>query len=228
MTRVKAELAGSTRAELAFFWTAKHLVSGMSRLYFRVTVEGREHIPKQSGPFVIAPVHRSNLDTPLVGSIFPYRVRFMGKDTLWKPKASNRLLSLLGGFPVTRGTADRAALQRCFEIIEGGEPLVLFPEGERGSGPLVQPLFDGAVYVAAKYRVPILPVAIGGSDRAMRKGRRFIRPAKVHLVVGPMIPTVDRVGESGRVPRAALTEISNELHDTLQQLFDRARIRAGA
>ena len=63
------------------------------------------------------------------------------------------------GFPVTRGTADREALRRCIEVLEMGEVLVLFPEGERKDGPIVQPLFDGAAYVAAKAGVPIVPSA---------------------------------------------------------------------
>ena len=91
------------------------------------------------------------------------------------------LLSALGGFPVTRGTADREALRRCIAVLEAGEPLVLFPEGERKAGPIVQPLFDGAVYVALKAGVPIVPVGIGGSERVMPKGARFIYPRKVHV-----------------------------------------------
>ena len=61
-------------------------------------------------------------------------------------------------------------------MLEAGEPLVLFPEGERKSGPIVQPLFDGATYVAVKAGVPIVPVGIGGSERAMPKGAKFIFP----------------------------------------------------
>ncbi|MEY4251507.1 MAG: hypothetical protein RL691_388, partial [Actinomycetota bacterium] len=71
------------------------------------------------------------------------------------------MLSALGAFPVTRGSADREALKRCIAVLEAGEPLVLFPEGTRQSGPIVQPLFDGAAYVAVKAGVPIIPVGIG-------------------------------------------------------------------
>ena len=61
-------------------------------------------------------------------------------------------------------------------MLERGEPLVLFPEGERKCGPIVQPLFDGAAYIAVKAGVPIVPVGIGGSERAMPKGAKFIYP----------------------------------------------------
>jgi 1-acyl-sn-glycerol-3-phosphate acyltransferase len=101
---------------------------------------------------------------------------------------------------------------------------VLFPEGERKSGPTVQPLFDGAAYVALKAGVPIVPVGIGGSELVMPKGSRFIHPRKVHVIIGPAI-TAPR-SESGRVPRAVVRDVTAELHTTLQRLFDEAQLRA--
>jgi len=99
------------------------------------------------------------------------------------------------------------------------------PRGSARADPIVQPLFDGAVYVAAKYRVPIVPVGIGGSERAMKKGSKFIRPVKVHVEIGPAISTAGRVPPTGRVPRDAVAQISAELREELQALFDQARIR---
>jgi 1-acyl-sn-glycerol-3-phosphate acyltransferase len=149
----------------------------------------------------------------------------MGKDTLWRNRAFGWLLSALGGFPVTRGTADREALRRCIEVLGMGEVLVLYPEGERKDGPIVQPLFDGAAYVAAKAGVPILPVGIGGSDRVMPRGSRFVFPRKVHVVIGPPIPAPIGAGE--RLPRTVLKEHSDRLHDELQRLYDEAQRRVG-
>jgi 1-acyl-sn-glycerol-3-phosphate acyltransferase len=227
MTRVRARVAGQGLASRAFYRFCRAVVIVFARVWFRLSVSGRENVPA-SGAYVVAPVHRSNLDTPLVGAAFPKRVRFMGKDTLWSKKAAGWFVTALGGFPVSRGSADREALKRSFEMVEGGEPVVLFAEGERKSGPLVQPLFDGAAYVAAKYRIPIVPVAVGGSERAMPKGAKFIRPHKVHVEIGVPITTADRLPGSGRVPREMLRSLSAELHDELQALFDRAQIRAGA
>ena len=100
----------------------------------------------------------------------------MGKDSLWKRQPAAWVLSALGGFPVTRGTADREALKRCIAVLEAGEPLVLFPEGERKSGPIVQPLFDGAAYVAAQGR---------RADRARRHRRLGGRDAEGRQVHPP-------------------------------------------
>ena len=109
-------------------------------------------------------------------------------------------------------------------MLESGEPLVLFPEGERKSGPVVQPLFDGAAFLAAKAGVPIVPVGIGGSERAMPKGSKLIYPRKVHVIVGP--PIVVPGADQGRVPRPVLAEVTTTLHDELQRLFDAAEARA--
>jgi cytidylate kinase len=195
------------------------------RVYWRLSVEGTEHLPK-AGPYIVAPVHRSNVDTPLVGCITTRRLRFMGKDSLWKGKASARFFSALGGFPVHRGTVDRDALRRCVEVIESGEPLVLFPEGTRQTGPLVQELFEGAAYVAVRTGVPIVPVGIGGSERAMPKGSKFLRPVRIAIVVGEAIEAPPTDGRRGS--RRAVREVTAQLQKQLQAEFDTAQVKAGA
>jgi len=196
-----------------------------ARTYWRLSVEGKEHLPR-SGSYIVAPVHRSNIDTPLVGCITRRRLRFMGKDSLWKGRAGARFLSALGGFPVHRGSVDRDALRGSIEVVESGEPLVLFPEGTRQSGPLVNELFEGAAYVAMRTGVPIVPVGIGGSGRAMPKGSKFLRPVRIAIVVGE--PIVPAVTDGRRGSRRAVRELTDQLHKQLQVLFDAAQVRAGA
>src|SRR5205823_9259601 len=151
----------------------------------------------------------------LAGCLTRRRIRFMGKDSLWKYGWAGSFFSSLGAFPVHRGTPDREALRRCEEALRAGEPVVLFPEGTRQSGPTVRPLFEGAAFVAARVGVPIIPVGIGGSEWAMTKGRKRIRPVKVAMVVGAPIPAPVRP-EGGRVARRAVAETSEALHQKLQ------------
>jgi len=220
-------MAGNSRASLAFYAFARFLTFDVfAGLWNRTRVEGAEHVPTE-GPFILAPVHRSNMDTPYAAATTRRRLRFMGKDSLWKAKVPAWTLSALGGFPVSRGTVDREALRRCTEVLQAGEPLVVFPEGERKSGPVVQPLFEGAAYLAARAGVPIVPVGIGGSERAMPKGARFIRPTKVVVVVGEPL-RLEASDGGARVPREATRELTARLHDELQRLFDTAQIRASA
>ena len=215
----------SERLSLAWYWLARGAVEVFCRVWFRVEIKGRDQVPS-SGPYVIAPVHRSIVDTLLAGCLTRRRIRFMGKDSLWKYRWAGSFFSSLGAFPVHRGTPDREALRRCEEALRAGEPVVLFPEGTRQSGPTVQPLFEGAAFVAARAGVPILPVGIGGSEWAMTKGKKRIRPVKVAMVVGAPIPAPARP-PGARVPRRAVAETSEALHKELQALFDEALILAG-
>ncbi len=223
MTRIRTELAGTSRLDRLVYFLVRNLVTGFCRTWCRMRVDGRENIPAE-GPFVLAPVHRSILDTPIASGVTRRRMRFMGADKYWKGWFG-RLLTALGGFPVSRGTADREALKRSIALLEAGQPLVLFPEGERKVGPIVQPLFDGVTFVAAKAGVPIIPVGIAGSDKAMPKGAKFIRPSRLQVIIGT--PIVMPVDERGRTPRDELKATTTRLHDELQRLFDEAAARIG-
>lgn len=223
MTKPSTFLAGNSLASRAFYRVGWLIVVPFFRLYTRLTISGKEHVPKH-GAFVLCPTHRSYLDTPFAGTVRWKRMRFMGKHTMWKNRQFGWIISALGAFPVQRGTADREALKRAIEVLRMGEPLVLFPEGERKEGPVVQPLFDGAVYIAIKAGVPIVPVGIGGSERVMPKHARFIHPRKVHLEIGPPIPPPD-APEHGRLPRTVYHEYTERLHGELQRLFDTAMAR---
>lgn len=224
MADVDSHFAGSSRASHAFYSTLRAVVVGLTYLVTRTRLIGKHNIPV-TGPFLLAPIHRSNIDTPLAATVTRRRLRFMGKDSIWKVPVIGWIMSALGAFPVTRGTADREALRRCIAVLEAGEPLVLFPEGTRQSGPCVMPLFDGAAYVAVKAGVPIIPVGIGGSEGVMPKGSRLIRPRKCVVVVGEPI-TAERDAE-GRIPRSAVRDVTERLSVELQRLFDEAQILAG-
>jgi 1-acyl-sn-glycerol-3-phosphate acyltransferase len=223
MTKISTQLVGNTRVDRAAYQIVRFIVTTFCRVWCRMSVEGRENVPTE-GIFIVAPTHRSILDTPIASAVSPRRLRFMGADKYWKNKAFGRLLTALGGFPVSRGTADREALRRCISVLEAGEPLVLFPEGERKIGPIVQPLFDGATYIAVKAGVPIVPVGIGGSDRAMPKGAKFIRPRRVHVVIGKPIQASTGT-TSPKEQRDAARQLTVELHVELQRLFDMAQAR---
>jgi 1-acyl-sn-glycerol-3-phosphate acyltransferase len=224
VTKIPTKFAGQSIPDKIAYHTVRTIVTVFCRVWCRMSIDGRDNLPTE-GPFILAPTHRSIIDTPVSSGVYRRRMRFMGADKWWSNKYFGKLLSALGGFPVSRGTADREALKRCIAVIEGGEPLVLFPEGERKSGPIVQPLFEGAAYIAMKTGVPIVPIGIGGSERVMPKGARFIHPRKLYVMVGkPLhVPTTG----SAKEQRAAARQLSSDLHAELQRLFDIAQARAG-
>lgn len=202
------------------------LIHLVALLLGRVTVVGAEKVPAD-GAFILAPVHRSNVDFALTSVITRRPMRYMGKDSIWKVGLLGRFVSMLGAFPVHRGQADRDAIKACTDIVDGGSPLVMFPEGTRCTGPEIEELFDGTAYVAARTGVPIVPLGIGGSERMMPKGAKLPRFSKLVLVVGDPIPAPERT-DRGRVPRSAVGALTERLHTELQVLFDDAQARAGS
>jgi 1-acyl-sn-glycerol-3-phosphate acyltransferase len=110
-------------------------------------------------------------------------------------------------------------MNRCIEALQGGEPLVLFPEGTRKAGPVIEELFDGVSYIALKAGVPIVPIGIGGSDRVLPKGKRIPRPRRVTVIVGEPL----HAPAGGRSARKAAPEMTNQLRARLQALYDEAQ-----
>jgi 1-acyl-sn-glycerol-3-phosphate acyltransferase len=215
-----------SRGQHVFYSFARLVVVGISKVMFRAEVTGRQNLPP-SGPYLVSPVHRSNLDTFLLPIITRRNLRAMGKDSLWKAGAFwGWLLTSLGGFPVARGTADRASLRAAEVVVERGEPLIMFPEGTRRTGPHVWELFNGPAFVSARTGTPIVPIGIGGSERAMGKGVTIPRPRKITFIIGePILPPARE--EGARVPRRVVKELSEELHSRIQDLFDEAQRQAG-
>jgi len=210
------------RVAYRFFWSLLWLVC---KAWFRFRVVGKQNLPAEEA-YILAPVHRSYLDTPVGGMVTARRQRFLGKESLWRNRAAGRFLTIVGGFPVERGTADRAALRACQEVLERGEPMVMFPEGTRQHGPVVDPdlMHAGPAFVAARAGVPIVPLGIAGTDHAMPGGSMLIRPVRVVMVVGEPIrpPEVD-----GRIPRRMVDELTERLRVGLQGCFDEAQRLAG-
>lgn len=210
---------------VGFYRVIRAIVAGFCRLFWRLSVEGREHLPV-TGAYILAPIHRSNIDFAIAASLTPRPTRFLAKHTIWK-YGLGRIWERLGAIPVVRGTPDRSSMRLIDETLAGGMPVVMFPEGTRQVGPLVQPLFDGVAYAALRAEVPIVPVGIGGTDRAMPRGSKVLRPVKVHVRIGePIIP--EKRAEGGRVPRRAIKELTEELSRRIQVLYDEARAKAGS
>ena len=214
-----------TRAQRVTYAVVRGVLTAFVRVFWRATISGTDYIPKTGG-FIVAPVHRSNIDTfPMIG-MTKRRMSFMGKDGLWKHKIGAWFFDMMGGYPVHRDRIDRAALRNCINVVANGEGLVLFPEGTRQRGNEVCELLDGAAYIASKAGVPILPVGIGGSEQAMPVGSKMIHPVKLHYEIGPPIPAP--VGDDGGRPsREQLHATTAHLKEELQRVFDVARAKAG-
>jgi len=221
---ISLELVGAPRL---VYRAIRGVLRAVSAAWFRVEVTGREHVPL-SGGYIVAPGgHRSIIDTPMVSLAGPRVLRYMGAENYFEIPVLGWFLRAMGGFPVERSATDRTALRLAEWVLRNGEPLVVFPESTRQEGPLlVEPLKEGAAFLACRAQVPIVPVGIGGAERAMPKGAWWARPRKIALVIGEPIHPVTRDNGS-RVKRSDVRRLTEQLSGDLQALFDEAQIRAG-
>jgi 1-acyl-sn-glycerol-3-phosphate acyltransferase len=157
---------------------------------FRLRARGREHLPE--GGFVLAANHNSNFDPwPLGVTLFPKRyLRFLGKSELfWTP--FKQFATAAGAFPVRRGQADLEAIETATQLCREGHIVVMFPEGTRRKKGLRKKYearaHTGAARIALDANVPLVPVAIVGTDRLGRL-------AKIRVAYGPQIPLDDLAG----------------------------------
>ena len=181
-----------------------------------IRTEGTEHL-RTAPPVIVAPVHRSNLDSLIVGTLGRRRLPTLAKESLFKVKPVAWWLAGLGAIPLDRDAADREATRAARQIIDSGRPLMIFPEGTRQSGRTIGTLFDGTVWIAAKTGASIVPVGISGTEDAMPSGARFPKRTTVGVVAAEPIPMPE-----GRVPRSELTELTELMRSRLQAANDRA------
>ena len=206
-----------------FYWFIRAAVAVLAKVLFRLKIEGRERLPT-TGPYIIAPTHRSNLDGFMISTISNRRIRFMAKDSLWSNRPSGWFFTTMGGFPVDREHADRQALRACGEVIQMGYPLIVFPEGQRREGPDVENLYQGPAYLAHKFGIPILPIGIGGSATAMPVGAKYLRPHRIEFIIGEPINVAP---SERRAKRSQVEATTDQLEKQLQELFDEAQRRVG-
>jgi len=139
----------------------------------------------------------------------------MAKKELFDIFGLRQLIIGLGAFPVTRGAPDRRALRTALSILERGEVLCLFPEGQRSLDGTLMPAEPGFSFLAAKAQVPIVPVAISGARDFLGPGARFPRFAKVKVRFGAPLPP-----PSDSQDKAALTETGRQVMASIAALLD--------
>ncbi len=124
------------------------------------------------GSVLVACNHVSGLDPPLVGAALPFEVSFVAKRELFRPALVGWILRRFNAFPIQRGTADYAALDHAVALLQGGESVIMFPEGTRHpSGRLGAPRW-GFGYVARRAGRPIVPVFVRGTQDRRPRGLR--------------------------------------------------------
>lgn len=146
-------------------------------------ITGIENVPKH-GPVLMAPIHVSFLDPPIVGCSSPRQLRFMAKEELFKVPLLSQLIRSLGAFPVKRGEGDTAAIRKTMEWLESGQAVLMFPEGQRGDGVTMGPVQAGIAVLAKRTKAQIVPIGISGTEKVLPKGGKGIHPRRMTVVYG--------------------------------------------
>lgn len=161
----------------------------LSRVFLRVSVTGRELVPR-TGAVIVAGNHSGFLDGPLVAAWCPRPVRVLTKIEIYVGPVAGAL-HRLGQIPLDRSRADRRALSAGLAVLAEGGALGVFPEGTRGAGEL-EDVQHGIAYLAVRSGATIVPVACIGTAAALPKGAKIPRlRTPVRLVYGaPFQPVV--------------------------------------
>src|SRR3954462_5771727 len=172
------------------YWFVRAFLQPILHAFFRLSRNGCHHIPAEGG-VLLASNHRSFLDPFVIGCCLRRPIFFVAKQELFENRLIGWFLNCMGAFPVKRGESDAESMKTARMLLERGEAVVIFPEGTRiRRGALRQPK-RGVGRLALEAGVPVVPIAVHGSERA-RRGYIF-RPVKVKVRAGRPItfPQVD-------------------------------------
>ena len=179
------------------YTVARLVIVPLALIYGRVEFTGAWRLPS-AGPALIVADHPSDLDPLLLAMLFPRTLHFMASLDHFDRPFVGWCMRRLATVPVDRH-GGRDELRTAFELLERGEIVAVFPEGDIHAAG-TRPFEDGVAYLAERSGAPVLPIAISGADRVLRcrwwreppagwKGR-----PRVRLAVGPplcLVPAVD-------------------------------------
>ena len=150
-----------------FYRLVRRAVRRLVLLFFRVSVIGLENIP--APPYIIAANHQAWFDPAFIIPFFPESpvIYTMAKrETVFNRAWKRRVLPLIGVFPISphRGELDEAGLRTVYQVLDRHGVVLIFPEGRYSRGRGLRPLKVGIGHFALQAGVPIVPVAVRGTD----------------------------------------------------------------
>ncbi len=175
-------------------------------------VKGHENIPRH-GAFILASNHFSVGDPPILTGIFPRRIAWMAKKELFDVPLFGKLYHMGGFIPVRRFEGDLRALRMSQRALRRGLVLGMFPEGTRSGGRL-GPGEPGSALIALRAAVPILPVAIWGTEN-VKLPRDLFRRTRVKIRYGKLF----RLPESPRVTKKQVASGTEEIMRRIAELL---------
>ncbi|QEQ01892.1 lysophospholipid acyltransferase family protein [Thermosynechococcus sp. QKsg1] len=176
-------------------------------LYFsRITIVGREQLPKE-GHFLLAPKHCSRWDPVILPLVWPYPLRFM-TNAIEFGGVQGWFIRRLGAFAVNLNRPQPSSLRHVLEILNAGQPLVIFPEGGIVPDQVVRPLKPGLarLVLQADRPLPIFPVGIAYDPKPQFR-------ARVALWIGaPLWTPAEREGNLKQQAMELTQQLEAALH----------------
>jgi len=145
----------------------------------RVRIEGLQNIPP--GVCLFVANHTSSADAPAVVGAIPRRIAVLLKQSLFKWPIVGQAFRLAHFIPVDRKARDSAisSVEKAAAAMRAGQSFLIYPEGTRSPDGRLQQFKKGAVVLAIKAGVPIVPVLCSGAQRVMAKRSMVIHPGEI-------------------------------------------------
>lgn len=162
------------------YWTGvKGVVFFVRAVGVRVRVKSTERIP--SGVCLFAANHTSSADPPAIVGAIPRRVAILLKESLMKWPIVGAAFRSAHFIPVNRVARDSAiaSVEKATQAMKAGQSFLIYPEGTRSPDGRLQEFKKGAVVMAIKAGVPIVPMVCSGAHRIMEKRSVVIRPGEI-------------------------------------------------
>ncbi len=180
----------------------------------KVKVIGAQNIPL-NGAYIIVANHQSMLDIPLIQGYVNPHAGFIAKKELSNFFTIGSFIKVLGGELIDRTNPRNAALaiENIIKKVKNeGQVIALFPEGTRSTDGNVHDFKVGAVKLITKAGMPVLPIAISGTEKSMPKGSVYIKKSYISLSIMPVIDPKDFKNLNAKELSEMLREkISSEL-----------------
>jgi 1-acyl-sn-glycerol-3-phosphate acyltransferase len=165
-----------------YYRIVRIIISLIYKLLARIEIVGSENVP-QEGPYIVICNHLGSFDPPLLLIALPVRMTVLAADKYQDHPLFGPFLSSMGAIYVRRGEVDRQALRACLNVLRGGGILGMAPEGTRSLTGALQEGRTGTAYLASRAGVPILPVAITGTEK-MAANLKRLRRGQMKAVIG--------------------------------------------
>ncbi len=201
---------------------AYHLWAPMIFFLFGIkfTSEFEEKLPEI--PSIYIANHLSQLDIAAVVGSIPKGLFFVAKKELSYVPLLAQYMQVMGMIFVDRGNREKAikSMEEAAEKVSNGKNLVTFPEGTRSTSGQLLTFKKGSFIIAQKRNIPIVPMAIFGADKALKKGSFWVKPHPIHVHVGKAITAQEYQG----MTHTALAEYCrNKIQGYLEQYKPKAK-----